>query len=430
MATWTCPQCKTTFPEANLPPGEPPRCPNCARTAGPWADALPGSAASAWSNEPPTAGNPWSDRADNSKVDLPFDAALRRGPDRTGADSVRRVIYGLAGLAVFLALLTGVVLLARQLRPLVGRSRAGIGSAKFEQWVRELGRKETQQPAARALVAEGTEAVSAALDRITEMSDGEGESFNIYAGAVRAFADAGPEAAAPLATALASPKTNVRLAAGNILREMGPSAAGAREALIVALADKNRRVRWFAIEALGNLGAEGKDAAESLVPLITDADVVTRRTAIDALGRIGPDAQVAVPALTKARGQDVALRRSVEASLRQINVAEAAAQGAQRADGEVRESIKRLQGDDETVGRAAAKSLGELGPKAAGAIPALALALRSNEPWRREAAAQALGGLGLLANDYVPTLRVASKDRVPEVRRAAEKALAEIEGRK
>jgi HEAT repeat protein len=441
MSPLICPHCRSAIVAADLAPGQPVTCPACAgavyppqgETGGdePWSSAPVNMAASPWSSEPAgAAGSPWSDRPADPTAAAPLATPAESACDAAETPFQRRLARGLAGLAVFLAASIGVVLLAKQLRPLVKRPSAGPEAAAVEQWVRDLGRKEDQQEAARAVVSAGPEAMIAVLDRITVVSGSDGETFSILSGAVRAIADVGPDAAAPLGTALAAPKLNVRLAAGNILREMGPDARSARESLIAAVRDENHRVRSFAIDALGNLGPDGAPAVDALVPLVDGGDAFTRRRAIDALGHIGPAAQAAAPALAKIRDKDAdkGMRQAAAAALSQINVAQTAAHAAQQADAEVRALIKKLQGENEFEGVAAAKTLGQMGARAKDAVPALALALRHKDKWRREAAANALGGLGLFVGEYAGSLRAATKDPEPEVRRAAETALEQIEG--
>ena len=70
-----------------------------------------------------------------------------------------------------------------------------------------------------------------------------------------------------------------------------------------------------------------------------------------------------------------------------------------------------------------------MGPDAADAVPALALALRDKIKAVREAAANALSMVGSQARQVLPALQAAAHEEDPEVRAAAQKTLDTLEGR-
>jgi HEAT repeat protein len=76
----------------------------------------------------------------------------------------------------------------------------------------------------------------------------------------------------------------------------------------------------------------------------------------------------------------------------------------------------------------AANALGELGPAARDAVPALAEALKDPEYWVRMAAARALGKVGSLSATpkALAALKAAAKDKDPEVRDAVTLALEDL----
>jgi HEAT repeat protein len=102
------------------------------------------------------------------------------------------------------------------------------------------------------------------------------------------------------------------------------------------------------------------------------------------------------------------------------------AAGAEGA--ELRALISILQGPDQTKRREAAQELGELGPEAKDAIPALRKALRDKDLFVRRFSAQALGkiGKGEGDKDTISSLFLATGDEKEEVQKAAVEALAQM----
>jgi HEAT repeat protein len=337
----------------------------------------------------------------------------------------------LAGVALFLVVLIGVVELARVLRPrLIGHFR--LNQAALQQAVERLqdANESVRRQAAADIAAMGPDAVVAALDRIT-IEDRAGDKFFMVPGAVRAFAATGEDCVEGLRRALASPQLNIRFAAASVLRDIGAPGRAALPDLIAALQDPNRFVRGFAIDALGSFGSEAGPAVEPLAGLLDHPDVFMRRRAVDALACIGPAAVSTLPTLAKTQEQDpdAAVRRAAAVAARQVNVARIAEESLAGASDELGQTVKAFLADDKPAALAAAKLLGSMGGPAQPAIPSLVLATRDKEKWRREAAVRALGELGLLVRDFLPTLQAAAKEADPDVRVAAEVALVLIEGK-
>ena len=84
----------------------------------------------------------------------------------------------------------------------------------------------------------------------------------------------------------------------------------------------------------------------------------------------------------------------------------------------------------DTVSFTVAEMLGEIGPVAKDAVPALIIALKDKDKQVRGNAAVALGKVGPSAKDAVPALTVALKDKDVEVREAVQKALGLIKAKK
>ena len=209
-----CPQCGGLVEQRS--PGKAVFCPRCMFTV-----EMPAASDS---------GEFWSDSLsdwESSIADAPRELAVALGNGRLARepDALRTAIYGLFGLVAFLIALIGTVLVARELRPLVQRSRpvpAGVEEAVHQLEVAEG--NEARREAARNLVGMGPNAVIAALDRST--SAGDGAMLSISQPIAHALVEVGPEAVNALSEALGSPKANVRAGAANVLIENGDAGQG------------------------------------------------------------------------------------------------------------------------------------------------------------------------------------------------------------
>jgi HEAT repeat protein len=339
----------------------------------------------------------------------------------------------LTAVAAFLIAAIGTVLLARSLRPLVGRY-AAIEPAVLVAWTRALqsGAEARRQEAAEAVVTAGPYAVAAVLDQITAEDPNEESAPRMSLRGIRALAAAEGSRVADLGLALHSPKANVRIGAVSVLREMGANGCQALADLVAALRDENPWVRCYALEAVGNLGADAATAVPAVVGVLNHSrSDFTRRRAAEALARIGPAAEQAAADLETASSQDpvVSVQHAAFIALEQVRLPKIAVERLRQADPEVRQLCRTLwDGNDELAAAAAAKTLAGMGLRAKDGVAALALTLRHPDKSRREAAATALGKLGLAAAEFLPMLQAAAKEAEPEVRVAAEKALAEIDG--
>lgn len=129
--------------------------------------------------------------------------------------------------------------------------------------------------------------------------------------------------------------------------KLGPPAKDAVPALILLLRSQNEESLWAATSALGSIGSSARDAVPPLRELATTGKGESKGRALQALGRIAPSE--AVPVLVKA-----------------------------------------LQDPDPDARYVAAQTLGELGPAAKSARPALAEALKSADEFTKEAIQEAL----------------------------------------
>ncbi|HEY6554076.1 MAG TPA: HEAT repeat domain-containing protein [Vicinamibacteria bacterium] len=106
--------------------------------------------------------------------------------------------------------------------------------------------------------------------------------------------------------------------------------------------------------------------------------------------------------------------------------ASAAAGSAQDRSGDVRGLQITLKSEAPAERAAAARILGEIGPAARDAAPALAQALKDGDPAVRQNAAQALGYIGPGAKVAAPALITALSDKEAPVRRSAAFALGKV----
>jgi HEAT repeat protein len=172
------------------------------------------------------------------------------------------------------------------------------------------------------------------------------------------------------------------------LRSLARHADAAIPDLVVALRGPLRFARYEAEYAILEFG---EPAARALVAEL-DADTERARTAASVLGRFEDLPEIVIPALVGALSHaDEYVRYS-------------ATYGLQRFEDRATAAIPRLIDllDDETSNWTASDCLAAIGPAA---VPALADALESGSPRRRNFAARALAHIGRSASASIPALR-------------------------
>ncbi|WP_165234675.1 HEAT repeat domain-containing protein [Aquisphaera insulae] len=268
-----------------------------------------------------------------------------------------------------------------------------------------------------------------------------------------------PAAAVALGARLALGEPGERSEIAAALARLGPAAAGVAGSLADALEDDDRSVRVEAAvalarlrdpravpalidvllqggrsfpriaEALGLLGAEASAAVPPLVGILRRDPPADRTAAHNrpilvamALGRIGEAARPFVPVLLDLAGDLPHTVRAVAIALGQIGGLEALA------------AIPHLEAwleDADPVARVhAARALWRLQKRPGPVLPVLMDALRPEAPFR-DVAAEALGEMGPAAARAVPALRECLDDRSPLGRRTrleAARALWRIAG--
>ena len=264
------------------------------------------------------------------------------------------------------------------------------------------------------------------------------------------------------------------------LGRIGPQAAGAVDSLCTVLENKgeDEYVRGGAAWALGRIPA----AAEPAVGLLADTlqsmqHVSVRRNSARALGNIGQPATAAIPALERLLDDpDPAVGANAAAALWKIdrhpkavpaliamlsrpltsgpyNAAVALGEIGPDARAAVPALVGAFSHHSRDVHRSAARALGQIGPVCIPAllpalnapsprvrqnalealrwlgppaVPALIDALINDDPQVRITAARILGDLGPAAKEASEALEKALKDPDPQVRKIAGRALSQL----
>ena len=194
-----------------------------------------------------------------------------------------------------------------------------------------------------------------------------------------------------LISALGSGQESSRIEAIDTLGSMGEKAADAVAALEGLLKDKSSAVRGHAAESLGEIGSPARSAVPALIKLITDPEKAVRREAMDAVRAIRPGPDVVLPLLVKQlEAADPAIRMSVLSAF------------AEQGQAAVPNLINALKNKEAAYW--ACLVLGEIGPDAAAAVPALIETLKDDRPGVRREAILALAEIGEAAAPAVPAL--------------------------
>jgi HEAT repeat protein len=277
----------------------------------------------------------------------------------------------------------------------------------------------TVRAAATALgrIHANPETVLPALNRLLQS-----HSTAVRITAVRSIAEYGPAAkdSIPLILGLLSDKSVVlRASAADALGSIGEGRAEVVDALIKALADGSGSVTVSAANALSQLGPP---AARALLPQLSDKRY--QRLAVEVLGELGADAESAVPALVDSLskvGEDVELRREIFIALASIGP---------KAAGATPALMKILEDPNAGDARAgAAYALAYIGEKKA--LPLMKQLVRSETSERvLRSAAWALVTLDPKNTDNVsivmPHLIQATSSDMPLVRKEAISAFSVI----
>jgi HEAT repeat protein len=139
--------------------------------------------------------------------------------------------------------------------------------------------------------------------------------------------------------------------------------------------------KWVAALVLGFCG---KPAVPTLIKALDSDDQIVSQSAAAGLYKVGRDAEEAMPALIrvlKGQSNNYRLREAAIGALAKMGTGTSAAMEVLTAE---------LTRKPSLCPQEAAYALGEMGPAAQAAVPALEAALKSDNDWVRRAAAEAL----------------------------------------
>jgi HEAT repeat protein len=195
---------------------------------------------------------------------------------------------------------------------------------------------------------------------------------------------------------------------GLLLQARGAGAADIA-AQARGLKDRQEEARIAAAEVLGQLGPEAVAAVPTLAEALRDESGLVRVRAAGAILRIISDHRAAGPALVEALASPAAdvRRAAIDAIAGVLDACSPPSKAGTRSPEEVREVLARF------------------GPASARVVPALAAALEDRDPATRAAAAELLGALGAPARESAPALIAALGDREAAVRATVASALGQ-----
>ena len=180
--------------------------------------------------------------------------------------------------------------------------------------------------------------------------------------------------------------------------------AQAMPVLIRAVEKGSASVRLEAIGALAQIQPPAPETIATLSKAMRDTDPAIQRAAAAALGDVG-----AVSVLAQAlKDPDSNVRRNAVRPLRRVVIRGKSSSDPAATKAVVVALADALKDPDGAVRRAAASSLGAIGPEAVDAIPALAATTLDSDPSVRNAPIEALGRIG--SSTAVPVLVQALKD--------------------
>lgn len=251
-------------------------------------------------------------------------------------------------------------------------------------------RLKSDDPFVRAAAARGLASLSptpeVTLPAIDKMLDDSDETTARHA--LDALAVIGQPAVPCLIEALKH--DGLRLEVAYLLGQIGPAAAPATDVLVELVGDDDPAVAREAVQALAKIGPGAKAATTALVGVLGQPESEVRHAAVYALGKIGPDAAAAESALASFLDDDDASLALVAAWA----LVEIKGPSAETAATVLPALVSALESPLAASRRAAAETLGHLGPAARAAVEPLGKARNDADEGVRRAVSEALKAIG------------------------------------
>jgi HEAT repeat protein len=231
--------------------------------------------------------------------------------------------------------------------------------------------------------------------------------------ATNALVEIGESIVPSLKAPLGSGDAVVRRKSCQVAGRLGVTASSLVPLLVDRLSDEDKLVVRSAASALGDVGSDADLVLPELQKLLADDSASVRAIALSALMEFGPLANKTIPAVCQMINDDSTIVRAAAArALGQIGL------GSQQAVQALMDAIDDSHGG---VTIPAANSLSQLG---ATAVPALERLL--DKPEYRDLAVTVLGEIGPAAKTAVPALVALLKSEDEKLRRESFIALATI----
>ena len=245
------------------------------------------------------------------------------------------------------------------------------------------------------------EAVNPGTDEFSELvASLSSNNTNVRKAAADSLAATGKAAVPDLVKALESNSATTRAAAAYALNEMGADAKAATPTLLEVIKDDDELVRALALSALTQVGVESDILLNVLVASIQNESGLVQDVAAESLVNIGGDAMPALGKLLKNDAVDDLTKATVAKLIGNINKADEV--GSETARSVVPILAKTLEDDDSNVRIAAAEALGDFGPLADVAIPALSRSLSGAD---KNLTQSVISSLLKIGDQATPTLK-------------------------
>ena len=218
--------------------------------------------------------------------------------------------------------------------------------------------------------------------------------------AADSLAASGKAAVPELAAALESDSAPTRAAAAYALNEIGADAAAATPTLLEVIKDDDELVRALALSTLTQVGLDNDILLNVLVAAVQNESGLVRDIAAESLVNIGGDAVPALGRVLKNDAADDFAKRAAARLIGDINQADEIGNDAIQSIIPI--LTETLDDGDSEVRIAAAKALGDFGPLADVAIPALSRSLRGDDDNMTQTVINSLLKIG---DQATPTLK-------------------------